>query len=405
MKEATENIPAQKGVLDPTHALTPAQSAIVQACLAICLQASPQKTRVILIEGDAGCGKSLVLNALFSQLQQAARDMKMTSVLRGTRNYLLVNHPEMLKLYKDSARQNRWLRQKDFERPTTFINASHKQQKQANILLVDEAHLLLTRPDPYNHFRQDNHLSELLGLAQVLILVYDPQQVIKFKSFWDADRLDTLLHGYDVTRLVLSQQFRMQANDDVLAWVKGITHKQILPLPAKQDYDFRIFTDAATMYQELLRKNARHGMGRILATYDYPYRLDGKDYFITEGRFSLRWDRAKPAETLSWAQRDDTVEEVGSVYTIQGFDLNYAAVIIGPSFQYDPVHDCMTIDVGRYEDKAAFQGMKDVGDRQQAKEAVMLHALNVLLTRGRLGLYVYISDPALRERILSGAHH
>lgn len=137
----------------------------------------------------------------------------------------------------------------------------------------------------------------------------------------------------------------------------------------------------------------------MISTYDYPYRLDGEDHFIEEGRFRLRWDRSKPDEKLPWAERPDTIDEVGSVYTIQGFDLNYAGVILGPSLSYDAQTDSIRVDPARYEDSAAFQGQSGIVAPQMAKERIILNALNVLLTRGMKGLYLYAHDPALRERL------
>ena len=37
---------------------------------------------------------------------------------------------------------------------------------------------------------------------------------------------------------------------------------------------------------------------------------------------------------LAWAEKPYTIDEIGSIFTIQGFDLNYAGVIIGPSATY-----------------------------------------------------------------------
>lgn len=388
----------------PDKPLSIAQQKLINEIILQCEkhQLVQTKPEVILIEGNAGCGKSLVLNTLFNHLQSKARDKTSINPLSGTQNFLLVNHPEMLKLYKETSRGNKWLKLKDFERPTSFINTMHKHGGHASIVLVDEAHLLLTRPDRYNHFEQENHLAELLKLADILILVYDPLQVIKFKSFWQTETLRQILGDTPVKRFYLHQQFRMKADSDVLSWVDGFIHKKILPLPHKhQNYDFRLFDDAKVMYDLLLEKNKQVGMCRILATYDYPYRLDGHDYLVEEGAFSLRWDRSKPSARLSWAEREDTVEEVGSVYTIQGFDLNYAAVIIGPSFQYDAVTDSIKVEPSLYQDQMAFNGIKGISDIQQAKEHIMLNALNVLLTRGTEGLYIYISDDKLRHRIMS----
>lgn len=386
--------------IDGQHPLSVQQKQLVQKILQQCRHLPSDHTEVIVIEGHAGCGKSVVLNALFHQIQTEARNRDLHSPLYGTKNTLLVNHPEMLKLYKEASRPYQDLRIADYERPTTFINQHHKTQQSADILLIDEAHLLLTKADRYNHFLQNNHLEELLKLAKLLIIVYDPMQVLKCKSLWDQTKLEQLLAQVKTTVYQVKAQFRMQANADVLAWVNGVVQKKIMPLPAKQPYDFRLFENAKSMYQTLCEKNTRYGMSRILATYDYPYTLNGKDYFVTEGDFSLRWDRSKPNERLAWSERPDTIEEVGSVYTIQGFDLNYAAVIIGPTFTYDAQHDCIAVNPALYQDQAAFNGSKDLKDAANVKENLMLNALNVLLTRGVKGLYVYISDPLFRRRVM-----
>ncbi len=36
----------------------------------------------------------------------------------------------------------------------------------------------------------------------------------------------------------------------------------------------------------------------------------------------------------SWAEKDYTIDEIGSTYTVQGFDLNYVGVELGPSVKY-----------------------------------------------------------------------
>ena len=58
-----------------------------------------RNTSMYVIEGDAGTGKSVILNALFNDLQKQSLPTSTNEVLRNTKNYLVVNHPEMLKLY------------------------------------------------------------------------------------------------------------------------------------------------------------------------------------------------------------------------------------------------------------------------------------------------------------------
>ncbi|AVK95636.1 DUF2075 domain-containing protein [Lysinibacillus sphaericus] len=46
------------------------------------------------------------------------------------------------------------------------------------------------------------------------------------------------------------------------------------------------------------------------------------------------------------------------MYTIQGFDLKYVGVVLGPSVQYDAAKDEIIIDTSKYMDKGAYTGME-----------------------------------------------
>ncbi|MCP9313069.1 DUF2075 domain-containing protein [Liquorilactobacillus satsumensis] len=392
----------------PIHTLTQEQQALVTQILYFCEQsASTAEKRIFIIEGTAGTGKSLVMSSLFTQIQERAKHLQ-DSQLFGTENYLLVNHPEMLKLYKNMAANTAVLLQKNFTRPTTFINQMRKKEHLADITLVDEAHLLLTKKDRYNHFEQDNQLEEIIKASRIVILVFDPKQVLKGKSYWTPEKLAQLTGQATVKTFKLTTQFRVQAAADVQGWLAAFVQRRIMVMPHKQRFDFRIMDDARKMYQLIQKHERTEGLSRLLATYDYPYRLDGKDYFITAGNLKIRWDRSKPNTKLPWAERRETLAEVGSVYTIQGFDLNYAGIILGPSVRYNQSKDCIALDPARYEDQAAFNGLKQLAasseQLRQLKEQLMLNALNVLLTRARKGLYLFAADEKLRARLLELSH-
>ncbi|WP_173578085.1 DUF2075 domain-containing protein [Acetobacter fallax] len=397
MNDAAE-INSSVSKLSPVQTLTPKQMALVSDIVKFCDVHRHDDHAVLVIEGDAGTGKSLVLNTAFTTIQMESRQNR-GSPLYGTQNILLVNHPEMIKLYRNISATVPALRRKDYERPTSFINTMHKSGGREDIVFVDEAHLLLTRSDPYNRFRQNNQLEEIMKLARIVVIVFDPRQTLKFKGYWDQDRLDALLGSIPREVVSLTDQFRVRARPDVMAWVRNFCDGKLTALPAKQDFDFRIYDDAETMYQDICRKNRQYGLCRILSTYDYPYTLNGQDHFIEAGRFRLRWDRTQPGHPLPWAEREDSVDEVGSVYTVQGFDLNYAGVILGPSVGYDPKNGCITLDPSRYEDGAAFAGRDHMKDAEAAKRHVMFNAIFVLMTRGIRGLYLYAADPALRIRL------
>ncbi|WP_264813452.1 DUF2075 domain-containing protein [Acetobacter oeni] len=271
--------------------------------------------------------------------------------------------------------------------------------RHTDIVFIDEAHLLLTRSDPYNRFRQDNQLQEIIKLARIVILVFDPRQTLKFKGYWDQEKLQEILAPATTTVVRLTDQFRIHANSDVITWIRNFCNGKLTTLPAIQKFDFRIYDDAEKMYHEILRKNTQHGLCRILSTYDYPYTLNGEDHFVKAGQFRLRWDRNQPGHPLPWAEREDSVNEVGSVYTVQGFDLNYAGVILGPSVGYDEKNDQIILDPSKYEDGAAFSGRNHIKNSEAAKIHVMFNAIFVLLTRSIEGLFLYAANPSLRARL------
>ncbi|WP_294545382.1 DNA/RNA helicase domain-containing protein, partial [uncultured Limosilactobacillus sp.] len=181
---------------------------------------------VYTILGDAGTGKSVVLSQLFARIQKAAR-IQADSPFYGTHNYFLVNHPEVLKVYKQIAGPIKTLLKKDYQRPTTFINQLDKRNETSDIVVIDEAHLLLSKPDHYNNFYHENQLVEIIKRAKVVILVFDPYQVLRMKSFWTLDRLNELVAPYPHQSYRLKHQFRMTASDELIDWFNNLTDGQI----------------------------------------------------------------------------------------------------------------------------------------------------------------------------------
>ncbi|KJW12828.1 DUF2075 domain-containing protein [Levilactobacillus spicheri] len=349
--------------------------------------------------GDAGTGKSVVLAHLFDRLQTASRTAA-GSPLFHTTNYFLVNHPEILKVYRAIAGQQPHLYKKDFQRPTSLINQIDQGKTTADVLIIDEAHLLLSQADHYNNFYGDNQLQSLMATAKVIVVVFDETQVLRMKSFWTEHRLEQLMAPYPHETFRLTHQFRMHASDQLVAWINDLTHGTLRPLPRSggPHYDLRVFDDAEAMRQAIVARDQAVGLSRIVSTSGYPSTLDGGHHNIVEGRFRLPWDQYNYTQT-PWAELPQTVNEVGSIYTCQGFDLNYVGVILGP-----PVGLTTDNQLAIYPDKAtdveAFKHRADLTDPTewaQAKRQLLLNSINVLMKRGVHGLYLYAHDPRLRH--------
>ncbi|WP_353854154.1 DUF2075 domain-containing protein [Bacillus sp. Bos-x628] len=395
--------------LSPYKELSPQQVEIKNEILAFCKDHIKQSSHhVISIEGDAGTGKSVLLSSLFNTIQDLSNDIE--SVLNKKNNYLLVNHAEMLKTYHNIAKSLPNLKKKQIMRPTTFINQMTRSGEMADIVLVDEAHLLLTKDDKYNNFHYQNQLDEIIKRSKITIVIFDPKQVLKIKSYWNEKLLEEITNRYHAKTVTLTEQMRMHADPDILKWIDQFVSKQLLPLPEEKQgsFELKIFADPINFKTAIQQKDHEVGLSRIVSTFDFLHKKDGATYIVDEGGINMPWNSTN--DKWTWAEHADSIREVGSIYTVQGFDLNYVGVILGPSISYDEEKDELLIDTSKYKDTGAFTSRDDMSleEIKKAKEKIILNSINILMKRGIHGLYIYATDEKLRKRLIelkrSGKH-
>lgn len=387
--------------LSPFKELTLEQLDIKLEIIEYCKQAIQQDEtqKVLMIEGEAGTGKSVLLASLYNTLQDYT---KSEPVLKGTDNYLLVNHSEMLKTYHTMAESLPNLKKNHMLKPTSFINKTDNQKLHPDIVIVDEAHLLLTKKDSYNSFHYENQLEEIIKRAKITICIFDPKQVLKIKSYWDQDKLDQFQKRYNASRFQLKDQLRMKSSPQIIQWIDDIVEKRVTPIPeSTASFELQIMETHDALKNKIFSLDKKEGLSRIISTFDYVHKKDGASYLVDPDGINLPWNTTDTKRT--WAERPDTISEVGSIYTVQGFDLNNVGVVIGPSVDYDPETDQLVIDIDKYEDKGAFMGRDDMNQEltKKAKETIILNSLNVLMKRAIKGLYIYAINPNLRQKLLA----
>ncbi|WP_430611119.1 DUF2075 domain-containing protein [Enterococcus sp. DIV0876] len=387
--------------LSPFKELTPEQLDIKLDIIAYCKKSinSNDSQKVFMIEGDAGTGKSVLLTSLYNTLQDFT---KTESIFKGTDNYLLVNHSEMLKTYHSMADSLPNLKKNHILKPTTFINQIDKNQKEPDIVIVDEAHLLLTKRDSYNNFHFDNQLEEIVKRSKITICIFDPKQVLKIKSYWDENQLTIFQKKYGATRYHLTNQLRMQSSPMVVQWIDAFVHKRIGDLPESTDrFVLQIMDAPEKLKTKISALDEQDGLSRLIATFDYTHKKDGASYLVDPDGINMSWNSTD--SKVTWAERPETIHEVGSIYTIQGFDLNHVGLVLGPSIDYDPIADVLTIDIDQYKDTGAFIGREDMDQEttNYAKEKIILNSVNILMKRAIKGLYIYAVNPKLREKLLA----
>lgn len=342
----------------PFHELTPEQQNARQGIFVRVAEILKQgKTgQLILVEGAAGSGKTVLLSTLFYELKTGMNefgDNLSTDYNHEITATLLVNHDEQLKVYQEIMEKlGTSVKSIDqtVTKPTHFILQHSLDNKElVDVVLVDEAHLLWTQGK--QSYRGDNQLFDLLKRARVVIAVFDPQQILATNGYWE-DQLFRPLEEkarQNKNLFQLHQQLRIQASPAIEQWLQNFVYQgKISSIPGDDynNYDLRVFPSPEELYEAIKKKatNQKNGLSRMLATFDWPFingkkDLQGNPWRVTIGSWSLPWNlQLKPKNSferyLAWAEQTQTINEIGSTFTIQGFDLNYAGVIIGPSVSF-----------------------------------------------------------------------
>ena len=197
----------------------------------------------------------------------------------------------------------------------------------------------------------------------------------------------------------LTTQMRVQAGTDYVEFVRAMLRGENPPRPNLGDYDLQIFDDLGEMRAAIHTKDAEVGLSRLVAGYawDWISKKNPAAFDIELDGEKLRWN----STAKDWINSKKSLDEVGSIHTVQGYDLNYAGVIIGPDLRVDPASGQIAADWDAYRDKKGkentghLKGSFDEGDLL----VFIRNVYGVLLTRGMLGTYVYVCDPTLRAQL------
>lgn len=114
------------------------------------------------------------------------------------------------------------------------------------------------------------------------------------------------------------------------------------------DYDLRLFDDFDDMRLAIRQRDSEFKLARLLAGYAWEWRSrkDRSAFDIELGQSKMQWNR----KTVDWVNSKTSLEEVGSIHTIQGYDLNYAGVVIGGDLSYDRASRRTVFNRHRYFD-------------------------------------------------------
>lgn len=420
-----ELFPLESNIMDsaifmasPFHKLTieqqKAKELIINRVIELIL--SKKSKQLIFIEGESGTGKTVLNSSTFYEL--CCINEELNDGLISNRNpikcCLIVNHKEHIKVYKQILKKL-CIDNTIVYSPTSFIH-KYNDDNCIDVAFVDEAHLLLTQGR--QSYAGKNQLKDIMERAKITIVMFDVNQILRAEQYWESYQLEDLKRQAKKQKnyIILKEQLRMRANKKVLEWIDKFTKEGIVnQFPNDMgNYDIKIF-DTPILLEKAIKKKALSKdtrLSRLIATYDWEYKKNidnnGKLWEVMIDDWHMPWNyefeknfsriEKKKIQNLTWIEKEHTINEIGSTYSIQGFDLNYVGLIIGPSVKYrnnkivfSPSDSCNT--------KATMNKKLSTGKYKNFSEQLLKNELRVLMTRGVNGLYIYAYDEALRNHL------
>ncbi|MFF3820842.1 DNA/RNA helicase domain-containing protein [Streptomyces bluensis] len=358
---------------------------------------SDQK-EVIVISGGPGSGKSVIALHLMGHLGRNGRSVvhatgskSFTTTLRhvvGTRNGRI---PKLFRYFLD------------------FTSA---ERNGLDVLICDEAHRIRQRA-----LGQGTHagnrsgrsqVEELIDAARVPVFLLDEHQVVRPGEMGSVKTIHEAAHarGCVVRHVDLNSQFRYGGSRAYEHWVLRLLGLEPGgPIQWQTEGNFELFVaESPQEMEKYLRGQQESGRtSRMTAGFCWPWsdpRIDGSlvdDVVIGGWRrpWNLRGERAVGGAPVSslWATDPSGFEQIGCIYTAQGFEYAWNGVIFGP--------DLVWRGNGW---RAVREESKDHTVKKAAPDAfgrLIRNTYKVLLTRGLTGTVLYSTDPETQAKLAS----
>ncbi len=366
------------------------QKVAYEAALELAHKAERGKKQVLIVEGGPGTGKSVLAINLLVELTKCEKVVQYVSKNAAPR---AVYQAKLVGSFKKSRIANL------FKGSGSYTET---EKDTFGALLVDEAHRLNVKSGLYSN-RGDHQIKEVIHSSKLSVFFIDEAQRVTLK---DIGSIAEIKHhannaGAEVTQLGLASQFRCNGSDGYLAFVDNVLQIRETANQSIQevDYDFQVLESPSALRGLIIRKNREANRARMVAGYcwDWVSKKNSQlhDIVMPEYGFSAQWNLESDGSL--WVMADESVEQIGCIHTVQGLELDYVGVIIGPDLI---VRDgkIITDAAQRSNMDSSIKGFKkwykeDPDAALEAADAVIKNTYRTLMTRGQKGCYLYCTDP------------
>lgn len=279
-----------------------------------------------------------------------------------------------------------------------------------DVIICDEAHRLAQYKNIQNmgYFKKickelqiDENTSTQLDWISIKskykILFYDGNQTIRGSDI-SAEKMNELIQRNSDKCYSLTTQLRCKSGELFLDNIDKLFKCTLKDkIESSKDFEIKVFNDPNEMIEKIKQLDKEMGLCRNVAGNDWEWKSERKSNeeirkndlydFDFEGKKYI-WNRIKKG----WILSNNAVNEIGCVHTVQGYDLNYVGVIIGPDLSYNKEKNKIEVHIDKLKDLNVKKGT----DEETVKNYI-INTYKILLERGIKGCYIYACDESMHR--------
>ena len=467
-------------ILDGTFhvVLNPDQDRVMQTyrvLLSECLK-DPAAKRTLIIDGRPGVGKSVLamsmLNEYIRLIKESGNEYGINLDSDDELGFLVVSknkaprdaykgilnlreeankeaNKEDSKKVREEKEQNRENYAKLLKRAEKVFKGSgggglvkkYSEPNCVKVIIADEAHRL-TSSDNYDGYRPQPDI--IVNAAQLSVFFVDENQIVSYEDFGTKENLKESCEKYKSQCFVekLHTQMRCGGADSYIEWVDCLMEvgdgDKASTVKKAREYDLQVFDTPNELFDAIVKRNKEDSPARVTAGICWPWQKEGKSNNevkdVVIGDFKKSWNLDYTGKKINFASDPDSIDQIGSIHTVQGLEFTYAGVIFGEDIDYDDEDknknkliinyekipkDCRVMhgsgviekqgkSLKKEAKKAAtreeyHEKMKEaeaiIEECERKKSSIIRNIYRVLLTRGTKGCYIYCVNPNLQKYI------
>lgn len=348
-----------------------------------------RRRHIFLVKGGPGTGKSVLAVNLMSALSAEGFNSQYAT---GSRAFTKT----MQKIVgRRAGQQFRY-----------FNNYGAAEPSSIDALICDESHRI--RATSNNRFTTKKssrpQLQELIDASRTAVFFIDDRQIVRPGEVGTSELIRQYAGANDciLEEHQLEAQFRCSGSAAFVNWVDNTLGIQETATPLwdqrNESFELQIVASPEELDSQIRAHHAAGASARLVAGFCWPWSKElGPGGTLIEDvvldGFKRPWNARSEAKGLKsgippevlWAHDPRGIDQVGCIYTAQGFEFDYVGVIWGTDLAYD-------LDRGSWFGHRSNSHDSVVRKSGERFVDLVKNTYRVLLSRGLKGCYVYFMD-------------